>query len=376
MFLILIFFAILKIIIIRRSGPSGLLLVLPYLLNDLFAAFSLYSIDNEDDLLYVVVTFCQIIFCIFLYAAIRISTKSINGLNLLVIKFIHMRPIFGVFFALIFTSLLFTFIFNYDPNIIFLPRETYEHLIESSKNEGSFIFSMLATIATIFSNFCINLPYLLIILPLVFLIGSKGMVVQCIIVFLIAVFFRNKKRTLNFKTVAIFISALLLVLSVFSVTMNLLVRGTDDAVTFLFTKYFDYIPNLNSIIEFSSLMPDQHWQFVINDFIPGYARIAGIDRSDFFIFYFPIEASIGKFPGLLDYENFIRLGFILFMLYYFLKFTLFYLVHVICYRKRLYMTFLVMLMTALSVKLVVILMLFELGFRAIGNVLYSASRKS
>jgi hypothetical protein len=276
---------------------------------------------------------------------------------------------------IIIISIIYLIIAYYDSNLIFHPRETYVRLIESARNEGGTSYTFLSAAGAILSNASIWFPYIIIVLPLVYLIGSKGLVVHSIIVFALSVIYRNNNKKAGLRKSAIFISTFGFLILIFYFTMNAMVAGNDDALLYLFTSYFDYIYNLNEILIFASIYPSQHWEFVINDFIPGYARVMGVDRSDFFFHYFPYESSFGKFPGLLDYENFIRLGGVLFLIYYFFKLILIGLFSIICFKLKLKISFAFILLTSFSVKIVVILMIMELFFRILNLFLSAISKK-
>ena len=202
------------------------------------------------------------------------------------------------------------------------PREYYRLLIGFNTNSSevnffsSIAFPFLITISTYLSSFAYTLKNLFFITSFNFLLGSKGLVATPFLVFIYYNFLYKKNQRF-----LLIIIGLLVFFFIFPIYISKL-HGYKDIFKWLFS-YSDYMRNINNVEEYFLTFPSKFFVPAFTKYFPGIGRLLNANPIDMYQEYFPFFISIGKAPGLLIFDDVLRVGIIFYPLYKFFKIFIF-----------------------------------------------------
>lgn len=304
--LLFVYIILVLIKVILLASEKLLIIVgLPMLLNTIYSLLGVVFTDikNLETYLYLVYyeTVCLCILAFFCFnKSILINVQ--NVIKSVELKFNNRITLcLSVIFLIAILSLLTLF-----PQFYSNARDFYVELHTlTSQNALSFFIALSSLLLATFAvNFFLAIDIFFVLL----LTGSKGLAVQPLLNYIIfmRITSRRTARMILFLCVAVF-------LIYFAV--DSLHKGVDNPLLWLTRNYFDYIQNLDVVSSHNVILPNQFWAGAINDLIPGLLKIIGNTRDEYSQYFFPYDYENGKNPGLLDYEQINRLGFILYIPY-------------------------------------------------------------
>lgn len=323
-FIILTILAI-KFLIIYSFGKIFLLLFVPVLFSTVYFIISLLSVVNFGSEAFLITLFVEILQIMYLFLMCMIVVRHKSMLKKLYLNTSNKMSRNGYKFLTV-SIVIAVSAYLIDPNFLLDPRETHKDLMKDSLN-GGYLYTFISPLIAVMSILTLNLTIVFSVGILGFLTGSKGLFINSFVYFIL---YRYVNYGINIKLFFAIITAL----SFIAYYIDYTIRGVDNALYYLIYSYFDYAQNMSSIANTITLLPTEHSIFLINEFIPGWARLSGASRTLFSLEFFPYETSLNKNPGLLYFENLFRTGLIGYLLYLGAKLFLFYVLFNIAIKEK------------------------------------------
>ncbi len=286
-------------VFIAFRKPQVLLFSINEMLLLLLWSISIYAIRVPLSLVELLssLVISSTILIFFLYWYFRripnfINEAFANGYDRKVIK-----PGYFLLLIILVTFTLFGDILN--------PRSGYEVLVEKAR-DGSPLLTLLKSISMISLVLCYNFKNTFLVFIIFSFLGSKGVLIQPILVFVTYRMIRDGKlNNITILMLACFMLILYYVIENYT-------AGIKNIWSYYLNSYFDHTRNFQEISDLLPVIPNLEMVVpFINDYLPGLSRITGIYKVNFQAEYFPSDMSVGKSAGLMRYEKFYRLGIIL-----------------------------------------------------------------
>ena len=182
------------------------------------------------------------------------------------------------------------------------PRAGYDVLVDHAR-EGSYILTLIKTVAILSLFLCYNPRNTLVVMIILSFLGSKGLLLQPLLVFLSYKLIRH--QIISLKTFA----TLCLFGFIIYVFIDNYTPGISNIFSYYIYSYFDHTRNFQEISHLMPIAPNIESVIpFINDFLPGTSRITGVYKNALNAELFSEDFAVGKAAGLMRYEKFFRLG--------------------------------------------------------------------
>ena len=302
-----IFLSIYLLILLKK--PSLVFLIFPRLLELIFSILGFATFDVNLNwtihALLVLYFFIGIVQIKIIYTPKYISQlKSFSSSN------IFQRKLDNKIFLFTFIFLIIIILLLSGSLDILNPRRFYEFLVFENINSNNilmqYVWPLIAfLLGDLLTSFSYSFTNLILSMGLAYFIGSKGLFFYPIIFYGQYTYLFNKKWRIP---LIIILSSLLIVLLPFYISTL-----TSFDLKIFFSGYFDFFQNVEKIQASIKVFPDLRFALAsITKYIPGSSRLLNVSYVEMYKHYFYFDFQMGKNPGLLMFDDILRLGILFF----------------------------------------------------------------